>query len=287
MPALSAILAAVALAALWTSPAPAQSVSPGTLEGRYLGIGPAEGAEIEIERGTGTVSGTFRDPAGRVQDFEAELTGEGVARAVLDLADGPAVMRIAPLPYGAEVVLVPVAGDGTIDAGATRILAFRRAGLDLPAPPGDFVRPPEPGERITANSFLASYAFWRPSGVRDGYLALTPRHRRMIRLFPAVQLDVIWKLCLAPGADRALAIALRDEPVDCAGVVETIGAAQRTGRFNAYKEEVRAATRTLRESVRCADNYVMPDGVCPRVAREVADAATSLETTATVLARYR
>jgi hypothetical protein len=287
----SAILRLAGILALSAGIAAAQTAPEGmagSLDGRFLGIGAAEGAAIEIAPDEAGYAGRFEDAGGRSQAFEAEATAQG-ARTVLDLDSGPAILEITPLPFGLEAVVIPVGADGTIDPAASRVLAFRRDGLEMPAPPENFTpapRGPDPAA-VTGNGFVASYAFWSPTGVRDGYLSLTDRHRRMIRLFSAVQLDVIWKLCLAPSADRALAIALRGEPVDCARVVEGIAAAQRTGRFDAYKAEVRAAAETLRLSIRCADNYVTPPGECARVSGEVAAAATSLETTATVLGRYR
>jgi len=278
----------VAALALWYGAAAAQDPGVRPLDGRYFGLTEAAGAEIEIAPSGDGFDGVFRDPSGAEQRFEADAAGGGAAETVLDMAQGTVVLRMAPLPFGLEALVIPVGQDGVVDASRTQVLFFRHESLAMPDPPADYRPPPAPGERdITANGFLASYAFWGPSGVRDGYTALSPRHRRMISLFPAVQLDVIWKLCLAPGADIALGIALRDQPVSCGEVTSTLARAQTSGRFNAFKAEVEGALETLRLAVRCADGYRVEPGQCAANSGKVAAAATSLETTGTVLGRYR
>ncbi len=200
------------------------------------------------------------------------------------------VMRMEPVPYGAKVMLVPVSEAGKLDVAAGRILHFVRKGLDMPEPGEDFFPAPQsPRGAVTTNSFLASYAFWDPVGVRNGYLSLPDHGRTLIRLFPAVQLDVdvIWKLCLAPQADRALATALRGQGVTCPEVLDGIARAQRTGAFDRYKAEVREQRETLRTSVRCADGYPTPKRACDSAARRLSEQAVALDTAATVLGRYR
>ncbi len=197
-------------------------------------------------------------------------------------------MRVAPLPYGAQVAIVPFDESGNLVTSQGRILSFVREGLALPEPGPDFVTPPRDGlGRISANGFLASYEFWDATGVRNGYLSLPDRFRTLIRLFSAVQLDVIWKLCLAPSADRALALALRGQGVSCPEVVDTIAKTQREGRFAQFKAEVAKQKATLRMNVRCADGYPETKPNCDRAAKELSAQAVLLETAGTVLGRYR
>lgn len=258
-----------------------------TLDGRYDGMADAAGAAIDISPDSGGFRGTFYDAGGRRQKFLADRVGE-TAEAVLDMDGRTVLMRMTPLPFGAEVALVPFAADGTLDIGASRIINFVREGLEVPKLPEGYVPAPDgSGGRLAALSFLVSYEFWAPTGVRHGYMALAPRHRTLVRLFPAVQLDVIWKLCLAPGAADALGVALRGQGVTCDEVRDGIAQAQRTGRFDDYKAEVQRQGALLRTAVRCADNYVMSKQVCDRAAQDVSRAAVSLETAATVLGRYR
>lgn len=283
----SATFTAVFLVALWLTGAAAQDQWSSELKGRFFGAGPAAGAEIDISPDSEGFTGTFDDGSGNAIPFEAERRGD-VAETVLDLNGRVVVMRMTPLPFGAEVVLIPMNPDGRVEIGETALLTFLREGIDAPSFPPDYADPPStPNQAVTANTFLASYEFWPPKGVRDGYLGLPQRFRTLMTLFAPVQLDVIWKLCLAPGAEQALAMALKDQGVNCAQVIRGIADAQRTGRFNAYKQEVAAARKTLHTAVRCADNYVMPQGACVKASREVATAAVALQTAATVLARYR
>jgi hypothetical protein len=277
------LVAAAALVLAASLPARAADV----LGGQYDGIADAAGASISIQQDAGGFRGTFFDARGNRQGFSADRVGNA-AEAVLDMDGRTVLMRMTPLPYGAEVALVPFAPNGTLDTGAARVVNFVRRGLDLPRPPADFVPPPDGSEpRIAAYSFLVSYEFWSPTGVRDGYRALAPRHQTMIRLFPAVQLDVIWKLCLAPGAEDLQGKAMRGQGVSCADVIDGIAAAQRSGRFDAYKEEVKRQGDLLRTAIRCADGYVASKEACDAAARDVSRAAVSLETAATVLRRYR
>lgn len=282
--------AACHLAVLWLAigASTAMAQAPEDLDGTFTGVNEAAGAEIEIApESEDALAGTFRDPAGTEQAFEADWLAGG-AEAVIDMADGTVLMRMTPLPYGAEVLFVPIDAEGRLVSEAATFYTFLAEGLEQPPVPQGFVGPPEdPSKRIAALSFLRSYQFWPPSGVRDGYLALARRHRTLIRLFAPVQLDVIWKLCLAPGADRALGVALRGQGVSCEEVVRTISEAQRAGRFAAYKAEVDEANAALQQAVRCGDGYVETKEACDRSARRVSEAATSLETAATVLARYR
>lgn len=281
----SAAILLAALAGIWLAagPAAAQIV----LDGTYDGMAEATGARIEISPDPGGFRGRFRGTDGSVQTFEADRRGDQ-AETVLDLAAGAVLMQMSPLPYGAEVVFIPFLPDGRLDLDRATLRTFLREGLDLPDVPEGYVDAPrDTRDLIAANSFLVSYEFWRPAGVVNGYLSLAPRFRTLMRLFPAVQLDVIWKLCLAPRADAALAMALDGQGVNCDAVVGGIAAAQATGRFNAYKREVAEAREALRTQVRCADGYIMPRGACEASARAIAEAAVRLETAASVLARYR
>ena len=257
------------------------------LSGRYYGVEDAAGASIEIKPDSKGFRGAFFDSSGKKQKFAADRSGD-LAEAVLDMDGRTVLMRMAPLPYGAEVAIIPFDSAGNLVMGSSRILNFVRSDLKLPEPGPDFVDPPRDDRgRISANGFLASYEFWHPTGVRNGYISLPERFRTVMRLFPAVQLDVIWKLCLAPSPDQALAVALRGQGVACADVIEGIAEAQRSGRFVAYKTEVAGQKVTLRMSVRCADGYPESKTNCDRAARELSAQAVSLDTAGAVLARYR
>jgi hypothetical protein len=257
------------------------------LSGAYYGVEDATGASIEIRPDSKGYEGTFFDARGGSQKFKADRSGD-VAEAVLDMDGRTVLLRVVPLPYGAEVALVPFGESGNLIMSQGRILNFVRTGLNLPQPGPDFAAAPRDDTgRITANSFLASYEFWNPTGVRNGYVSLPERFRTIMRLFPAVQLDVIWKLCLAPSPEKALAIALRGQGVACSEVIDGIAASQRSGSFATYKAEVAKQKSTLRMTVRCADGYPESKQNCDRSARELSAQAILLDTAGAVLARYR
>jgi hypothetical protein len=257
------------------------------LSGTYYGVDDAVGASIEIKPSDGGFTGTFFDAQGRSQAFQAELVGKS-AEAVLDMDGRAVLMRVEPMPFGANVAIVPFSQSGQLDIGAGRVLTFVRRGLTLPKPGPEYIDPPREGSgRIAANAFLASYEFWSPTDVRNGYLALPERFRTLMRMFAAVQLDVIWKLCLSPAPDQALSIALRGQGVSCKEVLDGIAGTQRTGKFTAYKADVAKQRETLRISVRCADRYPESKETCDRAARALSAQAVSLETAGTVLGRYR
>ena len=263
------------------------AVAQEALNGRYLGIGDAEGAVIEIAPDRGGYSGSYRDPVGATARFKADNI-ENTAETVLDMGGQTVLMRIAPLPYGAEVAVIPFGADGGLIIESSRLLDFLREGLSLPETPDQYIEPPRAGTRsVAANGFLLSYEFWPPAGVRDGYLALPDRFRTLMRMFPEVQVDVLWKLCLAPGAEPALAIALRGQGVQCDQIISMVKDLQRDGRFERYKDDVARARETLRQSVRCADGYVEARGVCAAAAKALSEAAISLQTAQNVVARWQ
>ena len=261
--------------------------TPGAiLDGVYRGLGPAEGVEIAISTDPDGFTGVFTDTEGLEQRFLADRVGD-IADAVLDMDGRVVLMQMVPRPWGAEVALLPLDGEGRIDREAGRLLEFLGPGIaKKSAPPGYTPPPPPEGAPIAANSFLASYPYWRPAAVATGYLGLPPRHRTLIALFPAVQLDVLWRLCLAPAADRALAIALRSADLGCEPVRGGMARTQAEGTYREFRREVAGDLADLRRSVRCADNYVMPEGECDAAARRIAEAAASLESPASVLGRY-
>ena len=262
-------------------------VAQDKLDGTYLGVDDAAGARIRIAPDAGGYSGTFHDPQGQSQSFQADRV-EDAAEAVLDMDGQTVLMRIAPLPFGAQVSIVPLRADGSMALEFSRSLGFVREGVELPEKPDAFVEAPQlPGERVAGNAFVESYQFWQPDGVVNGYLGLPDRFRTLLRMFPAVQLDVIWKLCLAPQADQALGVALRGQDVVCPEVVEAIAQAQRNGRFDDYKAEVDAERQALQTSIRCADGYVASRATCDAAARRLAEAAVSMRTAGMVLSKYR
>jgi len=126
------------------------------LKGKFYGVDAAAGASIEMRPDKGGFTGTFFDAKGNSQDFKADNNG-GTAEAVLGMDGGTVLMRVVPLPFGAEVTLVPFDANGNLVLQRGSRLNFVRAGLSLPQPGTDFISPPHDDRgRVTANGFLAS-----------------------------------------------------------------------------------------------------------------------------------
>lgn len=279
------VLVVAVAAFLWVTGESARAEE--VLYGRYFGVDDASGATIDISPDSEGYRGTFYDPQGASQAFEADRI-EDSAEAVLDMDGRTVLLRMAPLPYGAQVSLVPFDQNGNLVLRDSRSLGFVREGIRLPEKPLNFMAAPRtPGKRIAGNAFLASYQFWDPTGVLNGYLGLPDRFRTLMRMFPAVQLDVIWKICLAPGADRGLAIALRGQGVACPEVIDGIADAQRANRFDSYKAQVESERSSLHMSVRCADGYVESKSDCDAAAKRLSTHAISMRTAAMVLREIR
>lgn len=257
------------------------------LNGLYFGVDEAAGATIRIAPDPQGFTGTFFDRHGNSQNFEADRV-EDAAEAVLDMDGQTVLLRVAPLPFGAQVSLIPFNANGTLELEFARALSFIKEGVQLPEYPVDFVPAPRNDcESFAGNSFLASYEFWEPAGVVNGYVCLPSRFKTLIRMFPAVHLDVIWKLCLAPQADRALGIALQRSGVDCQQVRNGIAEAQRVGKFDFYKAIVSGEKDVLRTNVRCADGYLADKSTCEAASRKLKEAAVSLRTPPMILQQIR
>ncbi|MEM7500245.1 MAG: hypothetical protein AAF371_19970 [Pseudomonadota bacterium] len=272
--------------AMWCLAATA-AMAAGPLEGRFYGIDRAAGAQLSVSRGETGFEGTITDGAGASRGFSLQAESGGAA-GMMRMDGRQVLMRLDPVEIGVEAVIVPVADGGKLLADQSQIFVFVRRDIELPDPPEGFISPPPPGQkRVSASGFLASYQFWSPESVRDGYAKLATRHRTLIRLFPAVQLDVIWKLCFAADATAELGTATRGQGVSCGEVREVISRAQAQGRFDDYKDEVNRQAEILIQAVRCGDNFVESKRTCDQAAIEVSRMATSLETAANVLERYR
>ncbi|MEM6677455.1 MAG: hypothetical protein AAF675_06250 [Pseudomonadota bacterium] len=281
---LAALLSVLLL--MWGVIAPTAGAAQ-QLTGQFYGIDGASGANLEVEQDGAGYRGRFTDALGNARDFEA-VAEDGGASGLMRMDGREVVIRLTPVAFGVEALVVPVGEDGVLDTARGQIFAFIRRDIALPTPPQGYVEPPGPAQRrVGASGFLASYEFWAPEDVRDGYARLATRHRTLIRLFPAVQLDIIWKLCLAPDASSELGVATRGQGVNCADVREVIAMTQQDGRFGSYKAEVTAQGDVLRQAIRCGDNYVETKATCDQAAKEVSRMAVSLETAANVLDRYR
>jgi hypothetical protein len=280
----AAALAALALLIL-AGPTAAQTPVP-ALEGRYFGIGSADGMTLSLEAGR-QPSGRFVDSNGTV----AEIGGgwrDGGLEALLNFPGRPVWARFDPAPAGVQMTVLPLDAEGRPLQSEARALAFLREGTPVPEQPGLYMDPPlrSDGES-DPDVFLASYQFWPPEGVFNGFSQIGARYRTIIRFFPQLHADVLWKLCGAGEQRELLAEALRGQGASCADIEATVTRLQEAGRFAEWKRAVQAEIETLMPAVQCARGYIVKESVCAPASKRVAEAAVSLETVGTLLARWR
>ena len=156
------------------------------LNGTYLGIDDARGASIQNRSGRRCgFRGTFYDSSGNSQRFSADRTDD-TAEAVLGMDGRTILLRMVPLPFGAEVAIIPFDNQWQTAVGIVAAAEFRarRCQAARPACRIHTQHPVLPVRTIAANAFLSSYQFWEPAGVVNGYLALPERFPPLMRMFP-------------------------------------------------------------------------------------------------------
>ncbi len=274
--------------ALAPEPASAQAGKPDArLKGGFYGVGDAKGMRFVIRDAGKEPSGTFFDSNGKEAEIKGHWVGDGV-EAVLAFDTRPIFIRLTARNMGAEMLVIPVGPDGNALSDQARRLGFLRDGVKAPEQPAGYQNPPERADGVLdPDVFLISYEFWPPDGVARGFSAIGPRYRTMIRLYPLVHADVLWKLCAAPGRPVGLAEALRGQGVTCQSIREVIEGTQKKGTFDRYKAAVDKQRDDLVAAVKCARGYIVRESVCGPASRRAAEAAVSMETVATALAPYR
>ena len=267
--------------------AAAPVLAQGGLSGAYDGVGPAEGMSFSIEPKGKKLVGEFRDSNGLSAKIDADWV-DGGAEAVLPFETRPVFIRILPESLGAQVIVLPISPEGKPLQNEARTLVFVRKGVDAPRLPKGYQNPPSRfGLTMDPDVFLISYEFWDPDGVARGYDAIGQRYRTMLRLFPMVHADVLWKLCQASQRPEGLADALRGQGIDCSGIVRTVNATRENGKFDAYKKAVGTSKGQLLAAVQCARGYIAKPEVCVPAAQSMSTAAVTMQTVASALSPYR
>lgn len=255
--------------------------------GRYVGIDAAEGMRITVEGSEAQARGTLRRADGSSIAFTGEIV-EDVLEAAFSEGGERIYMRLLAEPIGARVVMIPFDGENQLRVDRTAAYAFLREGVSLPQRPTRFMPPPErPVRAMDARAFVSSFPFWPPLSVALGYEGVAPRHRTLIKLYPIVQADLLWKLCASPERTGGIAEALRGQGVTCQEVAQAFRQMQRSGSFDRFKRSVAEESRLLMTALLCADDLTRSEARCRDVASETARRAVSMDTVATVLARYR
>lgn len=287
-----AFFLAAAFAAPFAAPGPdhaqaQEGARDERLKGGFYGVGAAKGMRFVLRDVGETPTGTFFDSNGKEAPIKGHWVGGGV-EAVLAFDTRPIFIRLTGETMGAEMLVLPIGPDGNALPEEARRLGFLRDGVKAPELPSGYQNPPARADGVLdPDVFLVSYEFWPPDGVARGFSAIGPRYRTMIRLYPLVHADVLWKLCAAPGDVPGLGEALRGQGVTCESIGEVVEGAQKKGMFDRYKADVEKQKRDLISAVKCARGYIVKESVCAPAARRAAEAAVSMETVATALAPYR
>lgn len=277
---------AAILAVVWGLGVPSTALAQ--FAGRYVGIDAAQGMRIEMEAPrSGQTRGTLRRPDGTSLRFAGEVIGDTLEASVTE-GGVRSYLRLVAEPIGALMVLVPFDSQNQLRVDQTETFAFIREGVSMPAPPERFLPPPDrPVPYIDPRAFVSSYPFWPPRSVAMAYEGLEPRYRSVVKLFPVVQADLLWKLCASPERTPGIAEALRGQGLTCAEVDTIFRTMQAGDGFDRFKRSVASESRLLMQTLGCADDRRRNDPACRAAAQETARRATSMETAGTVLARYR
>lgn len=269
---LRALAGAGALLLALAGPATAQE----RLDGLYYGLDDARGLTIELREDGSGATGRITAADGSGQAIEGRRQGGSIVSDLI-FRGKPGTARMTAKDLGLGFVWSP--NDGSV---GDVVFGFGRRGLELPAPSAAFVPETQVGARVEPHVFVASYEFWSPETVARLYGGIDEQYRTIIQLFPAVQTDLIWKLCQSSPRPFELGEALRGEGVTCAEVDRTLKAAQKSDAFNRYKRRVHAERADAERAVQCARG-LHQHGICVESARRTQRAAISLETVKTVL----
>lgn len=251
------------------------------LQGDYQGIDDASGMELHLQTREGITSGTLIGIDGKAYALEASATGMG-AEGFLEFGGGAGIYRLVPKPAGVIMVWIPALPDGSPDFQHAAQFVFVHAFEVLPDPPKVYYpEPTSPGEKVDALHFLYNYEFWGPEGVGIGYNSLKPKDKRMIKLFPIVQSDILWKLCQISN-NRGLGEALRGQGATCDEVAIALDSAQRTGKFSSYKSQMQQQKHDLLRAVECSRGMNNAE-ICEAATTQTRASAMSMITVGVVL----
>ena len=254
--------------------------------GRYIGIGDAEGMTLALSDASGArLDGVIALRDGQPRSFQGERVG-GVVEGALRLGGEAAFVQIIEDGAGVAVRITPVDSAGMLPPERAAAYAFVPEGTVIPNLPDRYLPEPRtPPAAVDAEAYVASYPFWTPQGAAWGYEAVAERYRTVIRLYPMVQTDLLWKMCQSPQRPAGIAEALRGQGVTCRDVLA--GLPEGSAAQARFRGDVEAERALLRTALDCATKLTSTPPECERAGRETARRAASMETVATVLRRYR
>lgn len=266
--------------------APASALTADPILGDYVGLDGAQSMVLAVHpRESGGYAVVFR-PAleGQVYAIEAERVAQGAVEGAVDWRGGSGVMRVAQRGPGVIMTWAPLGAQGEPDRSRVQSFAFVRRGVELPG--ASRVAAPRRGEKTSPAVFFAGYEFWEPAAVEIGYENLNDADRALMRMFPLVQTDVLWKMCGAPSGGEGLPEALRGQSVTCAEIAQAVAAGQASGRFNAFKQQTATQRGEALKAIECGRGLYR-EGECAAAARRTQEIALSLQTVAGALQALR
>lgn len=272
------ILMAASLALL-AAPAQAQQ---NRLNGTYMGLDAAHGITIRIAPGGRGYQGEITAQSGGTARIDAQ-DANGAAEGPLSLRGREGIVRLIPKPLGLSMMWMPLGpGGAPVDSEAV-LYAFRHQGVSLPTLPPGYVEPPHAGaERVDPIGFLHSYEFWEPNAAALAYDKIDDKYRVIMRTFPVVHGDILWKLCKATVPTRQLGEALRGQGMTCTQLDARLKASQSTGGFTRFKQRLATERADALLAVECARG-IHTAQICADAAQRTQRAATSMDTLASIL----
>lgn len=251
--------------------------------GDYVGLDGAQSMVLAVHPQGASYAVVFRPtPSGQVYNVEAERVGAGVVEGAVEWRGGAGVMRVAARGPGVLMTWAPLGPQGEPDPSRTQSFAFIRRGAQLPALPSRAASPPRRGEKVDPSVFLATYEFWEPAAVEAGYEGLSESDRVLMRLYPLVQTDVLWKMCGAPAGGEGLPEALRGQSVTCAQIADAMAAGQASGRFDAFKQQTAAQRADALKAIECGRGQNRASD-CAAAAKRTQETVLSLQSVAGAL----
>lgn len=260
------------------------------LKGVYNGVDASQGMQLSFSGSGKGISGVLKEPSGASNSFNASVFAQG-AETKMKFGGRDVYVVFTEEPLGVSMVIVPLGSRGEVLPGEADAMIFLKDGVVAPPRPARYIEPPAgPGGTIDPRAFIESYSFWPSTNVAYGYGMVRGRYRTLIRLHPVVQTDILWKLCRSGASSALRADALRGQGVTCNEVLATFGRMLTPGGsvkdFNRFRAEVETQKAQLVEAIICSIDYRRNDPECKEAGARVAQAAVSLETVKSVLARY-
>lgn len=268
------------------------SAQANEMAGTFVGIDEADGMAVWINpdpSSTKRFKGRVLAKNKTVYNFTADRVGETL-QGQATAGGRSAYLHISYKSVGIVLNWIPIlspAREGVpAKTGETISYVLIREGTYIPQLPGYFAPPPAPDRRsMNTLVFLDSYQFWPPAAVNHGYALIPSNHRALLRFYPTVQTDILWKLCKAGSLSPQRQSTMRGQGVSCPDIIDAVDAMQQYGSFNRYKKDVAVEKEEFRISVGCGQGMLRSE-TCKKIAKKAAERALDLRNVRSVINSY-